>query len=112
MDSLITFNEAAEFLKNPPSLSPRPDFSKLRSLRKHMVKALNQLVCPQSAIHGWAGMVLSPMVYALLEPTPFVIPANPGPVAVYPQYATPGTIKQINAVFLRLQEEHQSYKNI
>ena len=29
MDSLITFNEAAEFLKNPPSLSPRPDFTKL-----------------------------------------------------------------------------------
>jgi hypothetical protein len=112
MDSLITFDEAAEFLKNPPSLSPRPDFSKLCALRKHMVKALNQLVCPQSAIHGWSGMVLSPMVYALLKPTPFVIPANPGPVAVYPQYATPATIKQIDAVFLRLQKKHQSYKKI
>ncbi len=29
MDSLITFDEAVEFLKNPPSLSPGPDFSKL-----------------------------------------------------------------------------------
>ena len=48
MDSLITFNEAAEFLKNPPSLSPQPDFSKLCTLRKHMVKALKKLVCPQS----------------------------------------------------------------
>jgi hypothetical protein len=52
------------------------------------------------------------MVYALLEQTPFVIPVNPGPVAVYPQFATPATIKQLNAVFLRLQKEHQSYKNI
>ena len=26
MDSLITFDEAVGFLKNPPSLSPRPDF--------------------------------------------------------------------------------------
>jgi hypothetical protein len=77
-----------------------------------MVKALKQLVCPQSAIHGWSGMVLSPMVYALLEPTPFVIPGNPGPVAVYTQFATPAMIKQINAVFLRLQKEHQSYENI
>ena len=71
MDSLITFDEAAEFLKNPPSLSPRPDFSKHRALRKNMVKALKQLMCPQSAIHGWSGMVLSPMVYALLKPNPF-----------------------------------------
>ena len=52
MDSLITYDEAAEFLKNPPSLSPRPDFSKMRALRKHMVTALKQLVCPQIQIHG------------------------------------------------------------
>ena len=89
MDSLITFNEAAELLKNPPSLSPRPDFSKLCELRKHMVKAVKQLVCPQSPVHGWSGMVLSPMVYALLEPSPFAVPGNPGPVAAYNQFATP-----------------------
>jgi hypothetical protein len=82
MDSLITFNKAAEFLNNPPSLSPRPDFKKLCELRKHVVKALKQLVCPQSAIHGWSGMVLSPMVYVLLKPNPFAEPGNPGPVAV------------------------------
>ena len=89
MDSLITFDEAAEFLKNPPSLSPRPDFSKVCALRKHMVKALKQLMWPKSAIHRWLGMVLSPMVYALLEPTPFAVPGNPGPVAVYTQFTTP-----------------------
>ena len=44
MDSLITFDKAAEFLKNPPSLSPRPDFSKFCALRKHMVKALKKLM--------------------------------------------------------------------
>ena len=81
MDSLITYDEAVEFLKNPPSLSPCPNFSKMRALRNHMVKALKQLLCPQSAVHGWTGMVLSPMVYVLLEPTPFAIPGNPGLVA-------------------------------
>ena len=109
MDSLITFDKAAEFLKNPPSLSPRRDFSKLCALRKHLVKALKELMCPQSDIHGWSGMVLSTMVYALLKPNPFAIPGNPGPVAVYTQFAPPVMIKQINAVFLRLQKEHQSY---
>ena len=108
MDSLITFDEAAGFLKNPPSLSPRPDFSKLRAPRKHMVKALKQLVCPQSQIHGWSGMVLSPMVYTLLEPTPFTVPGNPGPVAVYTQFATHAMIKQADNVFKGLQSEHQS----
>ena len=112
MDSLITFDEATEFLKNPPSLSPRPDFSKLCALRKHMVKALKKLVCPQSQIHGWLVMVLSPMVYALLEPNPFAVPGNPGPVAVYTQFSTPAMIKQANNLFLRLQKEHQSYNNI
>ena len=112
MNSLITFDEAAEFLKNPPSLSPQPDFLKLCALRKHMVKALKHFMCPQRAIHGWSGMFLSPMVYALIEPIPFAIPGNPGPVAVCTQFATPVTIKQINAVFLRLQKEYQSYKNI
>ena len=112
MDSLITFNEAAEFLKNPPSLSPQPVFSKLRALRKHMVMALKQLVCPQSQIHGWSGMVLSPMVFALLEANPFAVPGNHGLVAVYTQFATPAMIKQANNLFLRLQKEHQSYDNI
>ena len=112
MDSLITYDEAAEFLKNPPSLSPRPGFANMRALRKHMVTALKQLVCPQSAVHGWTGMVLSPMVYALLEPTAFAIPGNPGPVAVYNQFATPAAIKTADNLFKRLQNEHQSYENI
>ena len=50
-----------EFLKNPPTLSPRPDFTKLHALQKHMARALKQLVYPQSAIHRWSGLVLLPM---------------------------------------------------
>jgi hypothetical protein len=29
MDSLITYKEAVEFLKNPPTMLPQPDFAKL-----------------------------------------------------------------------------------
>ena len=57
-------------------------------------------------------MVLSPIVYALLEPNSFALPGNPGPVAIYTQFTTPGMIKQANNLFKRLQTEHQSYENI
>jgi hypothetical protein len=64
MDTLITFAEVEGFLKNPPSLAPRPGFTRLRALRKHMINALKQLSCPQSAIHGWADLVMHPTMYA------------------------------------------------
>ncbi len=77
-----------------------------------MVKALKQLVCPQSAIHRWSGLVLLPIVYALLKPNPFVAPADPGPVAVYAQFVLPVQIKTADAMFVRVQNEYGLYKNI
>jgi hypothetical protein len=82
MDHLIKYKEVTESLKNPPTFSPHPDFAKLRAMQKHMGKALKQLVCLQSAIHGWLGLVLSQMVYTLLKPNTFVAPVDPGAVAV------------------------------
>jgi hypothetical protein len=60
MDSLIIYKKTAEYLKNPPMMLPQPDFAKLRALQKHMTQALKQLVCPQSQIHGWTGLVMDP----------------------------------------------------
>jgi hypothetical protein len=100
MDHLIKYEDVVEFLKNPPTFSPFPDFAKLRAMQKHMVKAHKQLVCPQSMIHGWLGLVILPMVYALLEPNPFVTPADPGAVVVYAQFALPAQIKTADAMFV------------
>ncbi len=111
-DQIITFESVVEFLKNPPTLLPCPDFTKLRALQKHMARALKQLVCPQSTIHGWSGLVLLPMVYALLKPTSFLAPVYPGNVAVYPQFVLPAQIKTANAMFTCAQNEWRSYKNI
>jgi hypothetical protein len=52
MDQLITIEEAAEFLKKKPSVSPRPDFAKVQALGKHIIKVLKQLECPQSIAQG------------------------------------------------------------
>ena len=111
MDTLTTFDEAEGFLKNPPSLAPCPDFYKLQALRQHIVRALKQLVCPQSPIHGWSGLAMDPDVYSLLEPTLFASPANPGATPVYPQFATPAQIKTDN-VFERDKNYSASYVNM
>jgi hypothetical protein len=105
MDHLIKFEEVTEFLKNLLTLFPCPDFVKLQAMQKHIVKALKWLVCPQSAIHGWLGVVLLPMVYTLLKPNPFVALADPGTVSVYTQFALPAQIKTANAIFVRAQNK-------
>jgi hypothetical protein len=101
MGAVITFKEVTGFLKNPPSLAPRPDFNQLRALHQHIVRALKQLTCPQSPILGWSGLAIAPGVYMLLKPQAFVEPLNPGATAVYPPFLPPLAIKMIDAIFIR-----------
>jgi len=112
MDAIIDFDEVADFLKNPPSLEPRPDFTKIRALRKHIVMALAQLQCPQEAIHGWSGLAVDPAAYQLLTGKVFIIPPDPGPTAVYPAWAAPNDARTIDAKFLRAKNYYLSYQNI
>ncbi len=112
MDKIVSFNKVSGFLQNLPAMVPRPDFTKLQALRQHIIKALKQLECPQSYIHGWLGHTMAPNVYPLLEPNPFVVPGNPDPAPVYTQFALPATIKVINTMFIRDKNYFLSYKNI
>jgi hypothetical protein len=100
MDAVIIFKEVTEFLKNPPSLAPRPDFNRLRVLHQHIVRALKQLTCLQSLIHRWSGLAITPGVHALLKPQAFVEPLNLGATAVYPPFLPPSAIKMIVAIFV------------
>jgi hypothetical protein len=84
MDAVIEYDKAAGFLKNPPSLEPRPNFNNIRALQKHIVQAFAQLLCPQSTIHGWSGLAMDPTSYLLSEGAAFTIPLNPGPTAIFP----------------------------
>ncbi len=101
-----------DFLKNTPTILPCPNFTKLRDLQKHMACALKQLVCPQSGIHGWSGLILLPMVYALLKSTPFLAPVYMGNMVVCPQFALLAQIKTANAMFTCTQNKWKLYKNI
>ena len=55
---------------------------------------------------------MDPNVYTLLEPTLSAAPANPGATPVYPQFATPETIKMTDNVFERDKNYSASYVNI
>jgi hypothetical protein len=111
MDSIVTFNKVAGFLCNPPTVAPRLDFAKLRAHCQYIVKALKQLECPQSFIHGWSGLAMAPTVNALL-PSPLVLPGDPGPAPVYTPFATPAAIKMINDAFEQDKNYFLTYKNI
>ena len=112
MDTLITFTKVKFFLKNPPSLALHPDFTCLRALRRHMINTLKQLSCPQSAIHGWAGPVMHPTMYALIKMVAFQVPGNPGNVPTMPAFAAPAQIKIAERLFKRDKMYFMSYKNI
>ncbi len=109
MDSLITYEEAAKFKKNPPTMLPWPEFSKLQTLRKHMTQALKQLVCPQSQIYGWTELVMDPGLYALIKPVPFVVPVNPGATPVYQNFSPPAVMKMVDYAFERNKNYFLSY---
>jgi hypothetical protein len=113
MDHLITYKEATGFIKNPPSLAPRLDLAKIRALCKHYVTGLKQLICPQSLIHGWAGLVMDPVMYASLELTmPFVALVDPGEYAQYPNFATKAAMKMTDKIFERNKNYYLSFVNI
>jgi hypothetical protein len=86
--------------------------AKVRALQKHIIKALKQLECLQSHIHGWSGLVIDPALYQLLEPIAFVRQVSPGDTPVYPAFAPPAAIKSINKVFERSRKYYLSYINI
>jgi hypothetical protein len=112
MNQLITYNQAVGFLKNPPTMLPRPDFAKIRALRKHITQALKQLDCPQSLIYGWAGLAMDPMMYALIKTNMFVQPLEPGDSPPYPQFATPQVIKTCEHLCENAWNYYLSYVNI
>jgi hypothetical protein len=84
MDATITYDEVATLVGvNIPTLEPRLNFERIRTLRWHFERALQRLPCPQSVQHRWKGTVMACKLYALLTTQPFRLPTNPGATAIY-----------------------------
>ena len=89
MDATITYDEVAALVGvNIPTLEPRPNFERIRALRRHLERCLQCLPCPQSVQHGWKGMVMARELYS----TPFRLPTNPGAAAVYVRAVVTGQL--------------------
>ena len=73
MYTVITFEEASLLLVNPPTVAPRPNFNNLRALRN-----LKRLTHSTAHVMGWAGLVMIPVLYALIKAIPFTALTNPG----------------------------------
>ncbi len=81
----ITYDEVTNLVGvNVPTTNNKcPNFKNIRLLHRHFKHVLQRLLCPQSTLHGWKGLVMAGELYALLTPTPFHTPNNPRPSAFY-----------------------------
>ena len=122
MDSIVSYDSVKVLLANPPSIEPRPNFFNLRALRTHFARALKRIPCPQSGVNGWAGAIMSPEMYALIDPNAFHL--NIATQTNTPDYPDvfdangniiPYTREQkstIDAEFLRAKNYFETWKNI
>ena len=112
MDDIIPYADIAEILKSPPLLAPRPNFFRLQVFFRHIVDVMKQIPHPGYPHHGWAGMVLQPAIFALINATPFAPPPNPGLFAVYQQFALQPAMKMADSQFKIDKNLYKTYINI
>ena len=112
MDDMILYDEITGMLNSPPTLAPRPNFFRLRAFRRYIVDVMKQIPHPGYPQHRWAGMVLQPAIFALINATPFAPPPNPGLFAIYPQFALPAAMKMIDNQFKIDKNLYKTYNNI
>jgi len=112
MDTVISIDDAAGFLINPPNMASQPNFFKVRALRLHIAKGLRQIQHPDRPAHGWSGLATEPALYALVDSDPWVMPTDPGPIVVYLPADTNAEMKMKNATFIRAKNMYKSGNNI
>ncbi len=112
MDDTILYDNIVGMLDSPPTLAPRPNFFHLRAFRQYIVNVMKQIPHLGYPQHGWAGMVLQPAIFALLNAIPFTPPPNQGLYPVYPQFVLPAKLKMIDNQFKIDRNLYKTYTNI
>jgi hypothetical protein len=105
MDTTIVYDTILGLLANPPGLCSRPNFFNLRELCLHYARALKKIPCPQSAVNGWSGAVMSPAMYALVDTRSFTWNITTSPIPEFPARFSTNTDGTIGAELPYTQEE-------
>ena len=84
MNAIISYDTIVGLLGNPPTIDPRPNFFNLRALQNHFACTLKKVPCPQSGANCWAGAVLAPAMYALIDNATFHWNISTTPVPEFP----------------------------
>jgi hypothetical protein len=106
-------------LANPPSLDPRSHFFNLRALQTRFAWALKKVPCPQSAVNEWAGAILVPAMYALIDTNQFnwrinprtAVPDLPAHFATLPNGTQGAVLPYSREEILTITAEHTLAKN-
>jgi len=99
MSTVVSYDAVWTLLANPPSINPRLTFFNICELRSHFAKALKKIPCPQSAVNGWAGAVMSPEMYALIDQYMFHL--NITPTTTTPAYPNKVNPEGVNVPYSR-----------
>jgi hypothetical protein len=84
MNAIISYDTIVGLLANTPTIDPHLNFFNLRALQNHFACALKKVPCPQSGVKGWAGAVLAPAIYALIDNAAFHWNMSTTPVPKFP----------------------------
>ena len=112
MDYIITIEDAKKSFTNFPNTRGYPTFVKIRAIRHCLETGLRLIRHPDRKVMGWAGLATDPALYGLIDPSPWVTPVDPGPIAVYDTLDSQAEMKMKLATFTRAKNMFTSYENI
>jgi hypothetical protein len=118
MNAIIRYDAIVGLLANPPTIDPHPNFFNLCALQNHFARALKKVPCPQSGVNGWAGAVLAPAMYDLIDNTFFhwnisttAVPKFPLQYVVNDDGTQGALIPYTREEFLTITAKHTRAKN-
>jgi hypothetical protein len=109
----LTFERVREHIGAIPTMHPRPTFDNINNAVIHLVRKLQQLPAPhQSTRNGYAGKILSPAEYALLDTQAWRDWPYPGPHHTFPPNSTREIMEQEKTVWAANTEVYNSEQNV